>query len=104
MRHKLSLAFYSLVVSAALMLALPSGKAFAEMIGTDAAVARERVIALAQRPELAQQLQAYGIAPDTARERVNAMSDPEVVSLAGRLDALPAGGTLSNEDVLVVFL
>jgi hypothetical protein len=100
-----------LLIGAALLLALASGRAFGAPISTEAAAApsraaeaRERVKALAARPELAKSLQAYGIVPGEAAARVDAMSDAEVLSLAGRLDALPAGGALSNEQVLLVIL
>lgn len=99
------------VVGAALLLALASGRAFGAPISTEAAAgpsqataARERVKALAARPELARALEKHGIVPGQAEARVDAMSDAEVLSLAGRLDALPAGGALSNEQVLLVIL
>jgi len=57
-----------------------------------------------QRPEAAQALQKMGIAPREAAARVDAMSDAEVRSLAGRLDALPAGGAVSNDDLLLIIV
>jgi hypothetical protein len=44
-----------------------------------------------------------GILQKDAVERVNAMTDAEVLQLAGRLDALPAGG-LSNQEWLMVII
>jgi hypothetical protein len=35
---------------------------------------------------------------------VNAMSEAEVASLAGKLDQLPAGGALSNQDLLLIII
>jgi len=100
-----------LAVSIVLCLALASSRAFGGTIGTEAAAApaqaaaaRERVKALVQRPELARQIQLLGIAPGQAQDRVDAMSDAEVLALAGKLDALPAGGALSNEQLLLVIL
>ena len=99
-----------LVVALAACLALASGKAFGGTIGTEAAaptaaqVARERVKALAQRPELEKQMKAAGIAPEEAGKRIDAMSDAEVLSLAGRLDQLPAGGAISNDQLIIVIL
>jgi hypothetical protein len=49
-------------------------------------------------------MQKMGIAADRAAARVDAMSDEEVRSLAGRLDALPAGGALSNEQLLLIIV
>ncbi|HEX5477758.1 MAG TPA: PA2779 family protein [Burkholderiales bacterium] len=91
-----------LALSAAL--AVP---AHAEMIATPAAnpaAQREGVLSLVERPEVARELQKMGIAPDQARARVAAMSEQEVASLAGRLDSLPAGGELGNQDFLFIIV
>ena len=71
----------------------------AGLIGTDQAVsdahgqdARATVSAIVYRDEVAGQLQALGLTPQAASERVAALSDAEVATLAGRIDALPAGG------------
>src|SRR5207244_6823744 len=75
-------------------LAAPSVQA--GMIGTDQTVQseRERVKAALERPEMAQALQKMGLDAKDAAARVDAMSDSEVTQLAGRIDALPAGGVL----------
>ena len=85
----------------ALALALP--QAHAEMIATDA-LERERVKGMLARPEVVQELEKRGIPADEARARVDAMSGAEVSQLAGRLDALPAGGATDRDTVLVVIL
>jgi hypothetical protein len=79
----------------------------AGMIGTDDAQAqdeRARVKALLERPELAKGLEKYGIAPQEALKRVDAMTDAEVAQLAGRLDAAVAGGQISNETLLLIIV
>ena len=91
----------AIVLSLALGLAVP--QAYAGMIQTPDPE-RERVKALLERPELAQELQKMGIAPDEARARVDAMTPAEVAQVAGRLDSLPAGGAMSNRDLLLVIL
>ena len=75
------------------MLVLP-WQAQAGMIGTDQAVAAARgtLTAVIDREEVAGQLQLLGLSPQAARERVAALSNAEVADLAGRIDALPAGG------------
>ena len=90
----------------ALTLALPQSPSYAGLIPTEAGApnARERVLALVERPEVAQQLEKMGIPPREAEARVAAMSEAEVASLAGTLDALPAGGALSNQDLLIILL
>ena len=83
--------------------AFPFG-ACAGMVGTDQLVAaaqpqgegaRDMLRDLVSRSEVANQLQSYGISPAAAQARVNAMTDAEAASLAGRIDKLPAGG-ISN--------
>ena len=77
----------------------------AGMIGTESAHAqgeRERVKALLERPELAQGIEKMGIAREDAVARVDAMSDAEVLQLAGKLDAAIAAGQVSNETLLII--
>lgn len=95
---------FAVLATAAAFVAFP---AQAGVVGTDealAAVERERVKELVQRPELARELQALGVAPGDAAARVDAMSDAEVRELAGRLDALPAGGALTTNELLILVL
>jgi hypothetical protein len=90
----------------ALGVAMPQAQA--GMIGTDDAVQpkdeRERVKAMLERPELAKELQKMGIVPQAAASRIDAMSDAEVIQLAGRIDSLPAGGVLTNQELLIIIL
>ena len=82
-------------------------QASAGMIATDEAAAldeRARVKALMERPELARALEKMGIAPGEAVGRVDAMSDPEVLQLSGRLDAAIAGAQVSNEQLLLIII
>ena len=81
--------------------------AFAGMIQTPAApeqTQRDRVLQLVERPEVAKELEKYGISADQAKERVAAMSEEEVAMVAGKLDSLPAGGALSNQDFLFIII
>jgi hypothetical protein len=82
-------------------------QAHAGMIGTETVQAqdeRARVKALLERPELAKGLEARGIAPQDALARVDAMSDAEVIQLAGRLDAALAGAQITNESLLLIII
>ncbi|HEY6822746.1 MAG TPA: PA2779 family protein [Burkholderiales bacterium] len=110
LRKALIEAFSVLLVGAALALFIPQS-AKAGTIATEDALSaqqaaqdRERIKALVARPELAQALEKLGIAPENAKARVDAMSDAEVRTVAGKLDALPAGGALSNTDFLLVVI
>jgi hypothetical protein len=84
-----------------LTLAVP--QSWAGMIPTEGSE-RDRVNAMLERPEVAQQLEKMGIPASQAKERVAAMNDAEVASLAGKLDSAIAGGALSNTDFLFILL
>lgn len=79
------------------MLALSFQTAGAGMIGADQAAAgtaqtdRAMVLNVLARSDTASQLQAQGIDPQLARDRVAAMSDQEVSQLATDIREAPAG-------------
>lgn len=80
------------------MLLLSFQQVQAGMIGTDQLISagsaqsdRNTVLSTVQRSEVANQLQALGLDPATAKDRVATMTDEEVRTLAGKLEALPAG-------------
>jgi hypothetical protein len=84
-------------------------QAGAGLIGTDqvvsavqAATARDKVISLIERSEVARQLQAHGLTPENAKGRVNALTDSEVARLAAQLDSLPAGANSTGAIMLVL--
>ena len=73
---------------------------YAGMVSTDQVVSgmqsqnsRDRLRDLVSRSDVRAQLQSFGISASTAQERVGAMTDAEVASLAGQIDSLPAGGS-----------
>lgn len=93
------------------MLAVPFQAAQAGMIGTEQIIAaqqvqgnRERVADFLSRAEVQGQLQAMGITADAARDRVSAMTDVEIQSLAGKIDSLPAGAASNAAIVLVLVI
>jgi len=94
----------------ALMVWMPFQIATAGMIGTDQVVTsspqvdRTTVLNFLNRSDVAGQLQTLGIDPSTAKDRVGAMSDQEVQSLAGQISAMPAGGTSTGAAVLIIIL
>ncbi len=65
-------------------------------IATSAAQLRSANLARIQtqldRAEVQEQLLKYGVAPVQAQERVAALNDEEVASLAQRMEQAPAGG------------
>jgi hypothetical protein len=84
-----------LVVS---LLALSFQTAHAGLIGADQAAAgspspeRAMLLGTLDRAEVQAQLQAAGVDPQAARERVQSMTDQEVQVLAQDIQAAPAGG------------
>ncbi|MGH8690814.1 MAG: PA2779 family protein [Burkholderiales bacterium] len=81
-----------------LMVWSPMQLAQAGMIGTDQVVSaasqadRSTVLEFLGRDSVTRQLQSLGVDLQTAKERVAAMSDQEIQSLAGRIQSMPAGG------------
>lgn len=65
---------------------------------------RDKVRDFMARTEVRQQLQSFGLNPDAAKDRVNALTDEEVQHLAGKIDALPAGAISGIEVVALTVL
>jgi len=95
------------------MVLIPFQTGQASMIGTDQAVAaatatadRSTVLNFLSRSQTESELQSLGLDPQTARDRVAAMTDAEVGKLAGQIHAAPAGadGAGLLVLILVVFL
>lgn len=93
------------------MLSLSFQTASAGIISTDQAVAaatvqtdRAVVMAALSRSEITTQMQAQGLDPAIARERVASMTDQELHSLAGSIDSAPAGADGTLAAVVVIGL
>jgi len=104
LRNRLFEIFMLLALAAAAAAVMP--RAHAGMIATDEGLMseRERVKALLARPEVVQQLGDFGVTPGDAQSRVDAMTDGEVIQLAGRIDQLAAGGAAFTNDQLIIIL
>ena len=80
-----------------LMAWTPYQIAQAGMIGTDQVVSstsqadRGTVLNFVTRSDVTSQLQALGLDPASAKDRVAAMTDDEVRTIAGKIEAMPAG-------------
>lgn len=90
-----------LLIVTTLGLGLPLQSAHAGLVGTDKVGAsaqtqseRERIRSFLDREDVRKELQSQGIDADTAKARVNALTDDEVQKVAGRLDKMPAGGDI----------
>lgn len=93
------------------LLPLPLPVAHAALVTTDQVFsgereARERINAFLNRQDVQTQLQQYGVGADEAKARVDALTDDEAKSLAGKLDSLPAGGVVGEilGAALIVFI
>ena len=62
---------------------------------------REQLLKLLAKEEVQAQLQAMGVSPQHARERVMAMTHEEVLALHSRIEELPAGSGVVGAIVLV---
>lgn len=81
--------------------------ASAGIVTTDqiaASIERDRVRSFLDRADVQAQMQSYGVDPQAARARVNALTDDEVAKLASQIDQLPAGGADILGVLLVVFI
>jgi hypothetical protein len=83
----------------------------AKMVSTDQAIGqdsaeqeRARVQTFLDRADAREKLQAMGVDARAVKDRVAGLTDQEVHTLAQKLDALPAGGNLSNNDLIVILL
>lgn len=90
------------------LIALPF-QANAGLIGTDQVVsstqaqaARDAVLSYVARGDVAQQLQSLGLTPQTAKDRVAALTDAEVSKLAGQIESMPAGADGGGLIVLIL--
>ena len=108
MNHMLTRTLCRLLI--ALMVWTPFQLSQAAMIGTTEAVPstsqadRIAVLNLLERSDVASQMQMLGVDPASAKDRVQAMSDEEVRTLAQKIDSLPAGGVSGAEWVLVLLI
>lgn len=85
----------AVMVAVCLMVAALPQPSYAAMLSTSAAVApdnRARIAAALERADVRAGLAAYGVDAKEIKARVAALSDEEAAQVAGKLDALPAGG------------
>lgn len=96
-------------VLVALMVWTPFQISYAGMIGTDqfaqsSQADRGAVLNFVNRADVSGQLQALGLDPANAKDRVAAMTDEEVRYLAGRIQSMPAGGTDAGAVLLLIVI
>lgn len=88
-----------LLIVSVMGLGLPLQSAYAGLVGTDKVAVsaqsqseRERIRTFLDREDVQNELQAQGVDVNTAKARVDALTDEEVQKVAGKLDRMPAGG------------
>ena len=100
-----------ILAGAAVTMCILSVVAGAEMVSTDQALGqatasqdRARVQVFLNRTETQEKLQAMGIDAQAVKERVARLTDQEVNQLSRELDTLPAGGDISNRNLVAILL
>jgi hypothetical protein len=89
----------------ALMVWTPWQVAQAGMIGASESVAdRVTVLGFIERADVARELQALGLDPALAHERVAALTDQELQSIADRVRGLPAGADAEGIVIWIIVL
>ena len=90
-----------LLIASVLGLGLPLQSSHAGLVGTDKVAVsaqsqseRERIRAFLDREDVRNELQTQGVDVNTAKARVDALTDEEVQKVAGKLDKMPAGGDI----------
>jgi len=85
--------------------------AHASLVGTDQVLhqartqdQRKELVRFLQRDDVRDELQALGVEPGHARERVARLTDTEVARLHDRVSSLPAGGAVSNLELILIIL
>lgn len=85
--------------------------ASAGMVPTDQALRqstadqdRARVQGFLDRTDAQKKLQSMGVDAGAVKERVERLTDPEIHELAQQLDTLPAGGDISDRNLIAILL
>lgn len=102
--------FWGVIAMAAVLCVLPT-LAEAEMVSTDQAISqgaaeqdRARVRSFLDRADARDQLEAMGVDDLAAKDRVARLTDQEAHVLAQKIDTLPAGGSLGQNDLIIILL
>ncbi|MHB1669259.1 MAG: PA2779 family protein [Thiomonas sp.] len=112
---RLSSQLVTTLFSLGLLAAAPAAKA--ELIGTqqltqqaagaqDATLTQDRQTLdnFMARADVQQKLEQMGLSQDITQQRLAALSNQEVASLAGKIDAMPAAGDLGFQELVIILL
>ena len=110
MKKRVSLSRWLIAILAA-AIGFQAPQVRAEIVGTDemtvqnqSEAERAKVRSFVERANVKERLQAMGVDGVLAGDRVAAMNEAEVHALAQRIDTMPAGGNLSNMDLILILL
>jgi hypothetical protein len=67
-------------------------------------VEKTRIQEFMDRSDIKDRLQAFGVSETSAKDRVAAMTDQEVHTMAQKIDSMPAGGYIGNSDLVLILL
>lgn len=80
----------------------------AELIGTDQLTHPQQdkaaVSSFIARSDVQKKLQEMGLSAIVTAQRVALLSDAEARELSQKIDALPAGGSFSNNELIIILL
>lgn len=102
MRYPLARLIFSLLLMSFILSPVHAG-----MIGTDELLnqaPREQLLSELDKQDVQQKLVEMGVDPDDAKERVKVMTDTEIASLSQQIEALPAGGQVSNKLIAIILI
>ena len=109
MNAKFFLRLCAVVLGAALC--LQTSAVMAEIVTTDQMAAQNqaeaekaKVQTFIDRADVKVRMQALGVDELSINDRVAAMTDQEVHAVAQKIDSMPAGGTLSDRDLVLILL
>jgi hypothetical protein len=106
--------FLVATLGVSLMAAAPAARA--ELIGTQqltessaqdsATLAKDRATldSFMARADVQTKLEQMGLSQEVTQQRLAALSDAEVAQLAGRINSMPAAGTLGFQDMVLILL
>ncbi len=92
----------TVAIALVLVTTLPVGALHAGLVTTDEVITqtydtdatRAKLSAFMARADVKQQLAALGVEPAEAEARIAALSDDEIQAMAGKIEQLPAGGSI----------
>lgn len=99
------------VAAIGIFLLLQANAARAEIVIADQVVPQSQAEAdrlkiqnLVERAEVKDKLQVLGVEESISNVRVAAMTDAEIHAIAQTIDTMPAGGRLTNSDLILILL